>query len=151
MFLLMLTSGLQTCIDGACTRSPSRSVHAARVVLTRACVGWPRRVQHRGVELHLPARPAELLSGRAEQRDTSTPPAQNSPTLLSSTLCPTEALGFSSANTGRVWLGVQYLTFAGVKIIMGGLLGKPLMRNFGQLGLTTFSNFANFIVSKPCA
>jgi hypothetical protein len=46
---------------------------------------------------------------------------------------------------------MQYLTFAGVKIIMGGLLGKPLMRTFGQLGLTTFSNLANFIVSKRCA
>ena len=38
----------------------------------------------------------------------------------------------------------NYLTFAGVKIIIGGLLGKPLMGAFGQLGLTTFSNAINF-------
>jgi hypothetical protein len=49
-----------------------------------------------------------------------------------------DQLNFSAAEQSN------YLTFAGVKIIMGGMLGKPMMRRFGQLGLTTFSNFANF-------
>eukprot|EP01043_Picozoa_sp_COSAG02_P010936 COSAG02_NODE_396_length_23126_cov_282.150258_9_plen_186_part_00 len=48
-----------------------------------------------------------------------------------------DQLNFSAAEQSN------YLTFAGVKIIMGGILGKPMMQKFGQLGLTTFSNFAN--------
>ena len=49
-----------------------------------------------------------------------------------------DQLNFSAAKQSN------YLTFAGVKIIMGGMLGKPMMLKFGQLGLTTFSNIANF-------
>jgi len=30
-----------------------------------------------------------------------------------------------------------------VKVFIGGLLGKPMMQAFGQLGLTTFSNGVN--------
>jgi|EP01047_Picozoa_sp_COSAG01_P010300 fucose permease len=49
-----------------------------------------------------------------------------------------DQLNFSQAEQAN------YLTFAGVKIIIGGLLGKPLMGKLGQLGLTTFSNAVNF-------
>ena len=36
-------------------------------------------------------------------------------------------------------------SFAGIKIFLGGFLGKPMMKAFGQLGLTTASNFINCI------
>jgi hypothetical protein len=39
----------------------------------------------------------------------------------------------------------NYQSFAGIKIFVGGFLGKPMMKAFGQLGLTTASNFINCI------
>jgi hypothetical protein len=38
-----------------------------------------------------------------------------------------------------------YHLFAGAKIFVGGFLGKPMMKYFGQLGLTSVSNGLNFI------
>eukprot|EP01052_Picozoa_sp_SAG31_P029566 SAG31_NODE_2949_length_4871_cov_2.742456_2_plen_214_part_00 len=100
MFWLMVTSGLQTCIDGynIVVRQNLRALFALCTPLT--LVHW-----------------AVQESNFVYQRD---------------------QLGFNQAQQSN------YLTFAGVKIIMGGLLGKPLTQRLGQLGLTTFSNFANF-------
>jgi MFS family permease len=50
----------------------------------------------------------------------------------------------SQLNFDRTALA-DYQSFAGVKIFIGGFLGKPMMNAFGQLGLTSVSNAINFV------
>ena len=48
-----------------------------------------------------------------------------------------DQLGFSESENAT------YQSVAGLKVFIGGALGKPMMNKFGQLGLTTFSNAVN--------